>query len=286
MAFIGLVFAGIAVIIFFAILFLAFAFTLIAIIFKIQGQRRNSKKMRITGNVFLVLGILCSLPVFFIIGLIVFNFVFQDVTLPNGDVKYVLTSDVKEMKELAFSSEPNTIDELNYLLDSRHNLVFYHDVNHKSILDYGLEQGNADVVKAAINHEAIFDNPIRYDIMAYVDNSMDFYLDETFGRSITEDDIEIISLMFEKGTRTDYYNENAPYSNMLGKATYLVLSNDETITDIEIEFIQVFIDNGITHDNRLPLFEDLSINHSFSSESHLDVQKDDNYYKLMDMIGR
>jgi len=74
------------------------------------------------------------------------------------------------------------------------------------------------------------------------------------------------------------------YSNAFGMAVWGILYNDGVVTDDELEFIQVIIDNGVTHDDALILMEDLSSNYHFSDEYHSDITKDDNYYLLMEMI--
>lgn len=102
---------------------------------------------------------------------------------------------------------------------------------------------------------------------------------------MTSDDVEILELMFDTNAST-YYEDRVPmvYSNMFGKAAWAVLYNDEFVTDEEIEFMQVFINHGLSTDDSLLLFEEKP----FSLECHLDFEivKDDNYYLLMEMIGK
>lgn len=286
MAFIGMVFVGIFLLILFVIFILMLVSIITAIILKKKAKNNKSKKMKIVGNVFLVLGILFALPLIGIAGFFILNFVFEPVTLPDNTTKFVLASDISKMKELALSGDSNSIKKLDKLLDHNTNLVFYHDVNQESVLDYGLETGNLDVVKIAIKYGATFDNPIRYDRMAYVGTSMHYYLRSIGHRSITKDDIEILKLMFENDAQPDIKGESTLYSNVFGMAIWTILYNDETVTDIELEFIQVFIDNEISCDNAIVLYEDLSSNWHFSEDFHADVKKDDNYIKIMDIIGR
>ena len=98
----------------------------------------------------------------------------------------------------------------------------------------------------------------------------------------SRDDIEIITLLFENGADTSYKFRNKVdlYSNPFGMAVWGILYNDSVVTDDELEFIQVIIDNGITHDNKLVLREELR---TYDDNPHY-VKKDDNYYLLMEMI--
>ena len=287
MAFMGMVFAGVAVVIFIVILLFMIAFLITAIILKTIGKRKDSRPMRIAGNVFLVLGIINAIPVVLIIGSIIFNSLFTKVSLPNGKEAYVSSKDISIMRELAVTDSNGAMDELDELISESPNLVYYLDANLESVLDYGLENGNSEVVEIALNNGAIFDDPQRYDHMAYVHNSMDYYLDELISREITEDDVRIIKLMFENGTSTNYNNSHySVYSNLFGKAVWAVLYNDEAVTDTEIEFIQVFMNNGLSSDDNLLLYDEKPNNIFFSSEYHADVLRDDNYSRIMTIIGR
>lgn len=287
MAFMGMVFGVVAIVIFIVILLFMIAFLITATILKTIGKIKDSRPMRIAGNVFLVLGIINAIPVVLIIGSIIFDSFFTKVSLPDGKEAYVSLKDISIMQELAVTDSDDAMDELDELLSESPNLVYYLDANVESVLDYGLENGNSEVVEIALNNGAIYDDPQRYDRMAYVHNSMDYYLDELISREITEDDVRIIELMFENGASTNYKNSYySVYSNLFGKAVWAVLYNDEAVTDTEIEFIQVFINNDLKSDNGLLLYEEKPNNVLFSSEYHADVLRDDNYNRIMTILGR
>lgn len=286
MGFMGIMFGVIAIIIFLTIIIFMIVFAIVAVILKIYGKKKDNRILRIIGNVCLILSVLSAIPVVLVIAYVIFTSAFDKVSLPNGSTAYVSVRDVTKMRKLAENGSDEAIAQLNRLLNRSENLVYYHDINRKSILDYGLESGNAGVVYTAINHGVLLDNPERYAHMSYVDNSMEFYIKNIIGRGVTNDDIEIIKLLFEQGASTEYKKDSELYSNMLGIATWSVLYNDERVTNTEIEFIQVFIDNGITTDRQLILWEDVPGNYYFSSEFHGNVVRDDNYYVLMETIGR
>lgn len=90
--------------------------------------------------------------------------------------------------------------------------------------------------------------------------------------------IMIVKFMFENNASTELEVRLA-YSNMLGKAVWAVLYNDEAVTDIELDFIQIFIDNGLSLSKEFKLKEEVP-------SSNANVTRNGNYYKLMDIIGR
>lgn len=286
MAFMGMVFGTIFIILLMIHIFLMLTFFVLTAVLKIVGRKKENKKIKIAGNVFLVLGIVFAVPIIVMIIHIAFNTIFTAVTLPDGKTKYVLTRNISAMNSYVESPDEKSLNALEKLLDKNSSLVFYHDVNRESILDDGLKTGNADIVRIALEHGAIFDNPQRYENKAYVANSMDCYLEDCIGRSITEDDIDIVKIMFENNVSTELKIGSGGYSNIFGKAVWAVLYNDEAVTDIELEFIRLFVDNGLSSDTELLLMEEVPNNYYFGSEYNTNVTRNSKYDQLMDIIGK
>ena len=287
MAFIAMVFASIFVFLLIALAFLMLIFVVLAIVFKIVGKTKGNRKLKTAGNVFLVLGTVFAAPIIALTAYAVFNAAYTEVTLPDGETKYVLRQHISEMDSYINNPDESSLSALEKLLEKDSSLVFYHDINHYSVLDNGIKIGNADIVRIALAHGAIFDDPERYDHMAYVSSSMDDYLSWCSTRSITEDDIEILELMFENNASTELKQKYQwGYSNAFGKAIWAVLYNDEAVTDTELEFIQIFTDNGLSSDMELMLVEEAPSNYSFNSKYYADKVKDSNYYRLMELMGR
>lgn len=286
MAFIGLVFIGIFIVLLIIDLFLMRKFFTLAAGFKIAGREKQNKKKKIAGNVFLALGILFAMPFVAISISLVFHACFTAVTLPDGETKYVSKRDVIVMRLYVTYPSENSINALEKLLDNNSSLI-YHYVNRESILDKGLQIGNSDIVRIALEHGAIFDNPEKYEHRAYVASSMEDYLGDCSGRAITEDDIEIVEMMFENNASTALKNPriDSIYSNVFGKAVWVVLYNDESVTDTELDFLQVFIDHGFSSDRWLLLAEEAPVGYSFSDE-YYEKTKDSNYDRLMEIIGK
>ncbi len=287
MAFIGMVIAGIAVIIFIVILIIMLVLLVTAITLKIVGKNKNIKKMRTAGNVLLIIGIIFAVPVVLITGLLAFNSMYEQVTLPDESQKYILIQNITKMRELAEEGTDRSIEELDRLLEKEPDLVYYLDVNKKGVIDFGLEQGNAKLVETALAHGAEFDDPHRYENMAYFHNSMEYFIGSLSDRKITQDDVRIVELMFENNASTAY--KDTPYqvySSLFGKAVWAVLYNDGEVTDTELEFIQVFIDNGLGSDENLLLYDEKPSNVYFSGKYYDNVKQDENYSALMKIIGK
>lgn len=289
MAFISMVFGGAAIILLVVLAFLALVFFTVAIILKVIGKHKDKKGLRITGNVFLAFGILNIVPVLLVVFFIIFNLTFTSVTRPDGSKAYVSSSKVNEMNNLIAENSDNSIDELEQLLSDNPNLVYYLDANLDGVLEKGWKTGNARIVEIALENGAVFDNPQKYEHMAHAHGSIEDYLSYLLERSLTDDDVRIIELMFENNASTDTrrtYNGEGVYSNLFGEAVWNLLYNDETVTDTELAFLQVFIDNGLSSDDYILLHWDIPSNYHFSPDIHFDVLKDDNYHEVMTIIGR
>ena len=212
---------------------------------------------------------------------------YEQITLPDESQKYILIQNITKMRELAEEGTEGSIEELDRLLEKEPDLVYYLDVNKKGVIDFGLEQGNAKLVETALAHGAEFDDPHRYEHMAYFHNSMEYFIGSLSDRKITQDDVRIIELMFENNASTAY--EDTPYqvySNLFGEVVWAILYNDGEVTDTELEFIQVFIDNGLDSDENLLLYDEKPSNVYFSGKYYDNVKQDENYRTLMKIIGK
>ncbi len=288
--FMALIFAAVVfVIMLIGYIVLTLVFFITTAVLKTAGKKEKSKELKIAGNVFLVPGILLSIPLIAAVIFISFHVVFAKVTLPGGETEYVRRRNLSKMDSYLENPDANSLHAMEELLDKDSNLVFYHDMGGKSVLDDGLEIGNADVVRIVLEHGAIFDNPERYVNMEYLTyaNSMDYYVDSCIGRVITDDDVEIVKTMFANNVSTEIEEHRIYYSNMFGKAVWTVLyNNDEMVTDTELEWIQIFIDNGLFSDTRLLLMEELSTGYRREPKYHSNVTKNSNYNQLMDILGK
>lgn len=280
MAFIGIV----GMVISFLSAGLGLVFVLVGVILSSVGKRKSRRVMKIVGRVLWIIGLAMEVPVIILIGLCFFKLNNRSITLPSGGTTWVAVSDVDKMWELV-EADGADINELMKLLDENPNLIYYRDANRQNLIDFGLANGNYAVVQLALERGLIFDDPDRYEHTSYVGNSMEEYLEKAIEREITEDDVEIVKLMFSSGVsmecsaRDDYV-----YSNLFGMAVWAVLYNDKYVTDTELDFLHIFIDNGYDSDNGLLLYEEKPSNLSFGKIAN--VVKNENYATVMRLIGR
>ncbi len=287
MAFMGMVFGVlflIILVIIFGLMLLSFG---IAIPCKIIGKSKRKKGLWITGNVFLVLGIVFTLPFIGLAAFWIWSVTFTKVTAPSGKEYTVLTRDVGRVISYLDDGSDEAMDKLESLISRKPNLVYWRDNNYKGILERGLETGNLRMVEISLDHGGMFDDPLRFEHMAYIDNSMEEYLGYLSERSVTSDDVEILRLMFSYDVELPSYDTDRGYmySNAFGAAFWAVTYNDAYVTDTELEFMDVFIDNGIDRDSGLLLYEDHPYNVVFADDFASDLVKDDNYYEIVHLAN-
>ena len=275
MGFMGMVFAGLFLIIIIVYLFLTGLYYILALVLKLVGKHKDNDKLRKAGTVFLVLGIVFTMPLLLGGGYLAVRSSFWEVTLPDGKTAYVSSKTVGEMQRYAEYPDDAALDALDVLLTRHQELVYYHDNNRAGLLDWGIEAGNAELVQLALAHGALPDNPERYGHMSYVSGSLDSFLDVCNGRSVTEDDIAIARMLFGKNAVRTVKNQGGAYSNLYGKAVWAVLYNDQAVTDTELALLQLFAEQGISSDPELDC----------SSLSDNPAARDANYDKLMRTIG-
>lgn len=288
MAFMGMVLGAIAIVIILCIAGLVLTFFTVAVILKIIGKAKDSKKTKRAGTVFIVLGSIFAVPLVLIGGYVCFVTAFVKVNLPNGGTTYELAANYNKVFTCARNGDDESLEELEKLLKRHPNLVYIRDNNLDSILEYGIHNGNSRMVRLALDYGAKFDDPVIYDHMAYEKTSMEDYINRLSERQITQDDVEIIGMMFEENASTNLYSPHGLppyYSNIFGKAVWTVLYNDGEngleVTDTELEFIQVFIDNGEDSDYNLMFVEDVPDNYLFPDSYYGPMKRDENYNELV-----
>ena len=287
MAFMGMVFGAlflIILIIVFGLMLLSFG---VAIPCKIIGKAKQKKGLRITGNVFLTLGIVFLLPFVGLAAFWIWSVTFTKVTASNGEEYNVLTRDVGLVISYLDDGSDEAMDDLEALISRKPNLVYWRDNNYRGILERGLQTGNLRMVEISLDHGGMFDDPVRFEHMAYIDSSMEEYMGYLSERSVTSDDVEILKLLFSYDVDMPSYDTDRGYmySNAFGAAFWAVTYNDAYVTDTELEFMDVFIDNGIDRDSGLLLYEDHPYNVVFADDFASDLVKDDNYYEIVHLAN-
>ncbi|MCD7724048.1 MAG: hypothetical protein LUI12_00595 [Clostridiales bacterium] len=279
MAFIGIVILGIILLVLGIGIFLSIVFFILAI-----GRKVRKRK---ASGAFMILGILCMSPAILCVALYSLIQMISTVTLYDGSKAVISSKKELEFYELikkdtVTDSDLEAIEEL--LLDTP-NLIYCLDANLNGMIDFGLSKGDYDLVEMALKYGAVFDDARKYEHTG-TNNSMEFYLDEMIGRTLTSGDIDILNRMFENNAAMEFGGKGYYYSNYFGMACWNVLYNDETVTDAELEFVKVFLNNGFYNDEGFVLCEDIPDNHYFGDNYHFDVIKDANYYELVSLITR
>ncbi|MCM1333743.1 MAG: hypothetical protein NC084_07170 [Bacteroides sp.] len=279
-----MVFAGAFLVIAVIHAIVTFIVFVVTLILKILARTKKDRRLKIAGNVFLVIWIVFVSPFVALIGYSGFHAVFAEVTLPDGETtKYVSRGDVSRMESYINDPDEEPLRALEELLDQKSDLVFYRDVNREGILDEGIKTANAEIVRIALEHGAVFDDPVRFRRRSYEKGSMDDLIGQWRVRSVSEGDVEILKMMFERNATTEIKTQMDCYSTAFGEAVWAILYNDEAVTDLELELIQIFIDHNAASDGKLIVWEDVPSNYGVDSDK---VARDKNYRRLIDLIGR
>ena len=284
-----MVFGAIFIVILLTVLGIVGMCLVIGIICKIVGKIKDSKGARIAGTVFLIIALVLIAPVIALFAYGYFKTAFVEVNMPDGSTERVYVKTVNRFRDNLIgyidTGDEEYFENLESMIDDDEALLYYRDNNYRSILEYGLDAGNAEIVEYALDRGSEADSKERFEIMAYVECTWDEYLNMVATRPVTEGDVRIAQMLFDENCDTSFDTGVPYYSNIFGKATWAVLYNDDTVTDTEIEFLQVFIDNGWDSDPCVMPVYDAPSNYYFGPDTHEDVARDDNYYYVLDVAG-
>ncbi|MCR5592843.1 MAG: hypothetical protein K6F79_03700 [Saccharofermentans sp.] len=290
MAFMGMIFGALFIVILVTIICVVGVCLLIGIICKIVGKVKDIKGARIAGTVFFIIALVVIVPVIALFAWGYFKTAFTEVHMPDGSTEKVYYKTVNRFRDNLIgyidTGDEEFFTNLGSMIDDDEALLYYRDNNHRSILEYGMDAGNAELVEFALERGAEVDSPERFEYMAYVECTWDEYLDMVAARPVTEGDVRIAQMFFDADAETKFDTGVPYYSNIFGKAAWAILYNDDTVTDTEMEFLQVIIDNGFDHDACLMPVYDAPSNYYFGPETHQDVARDDNYYEVWELAGK
>lgn len=290
MAFMGMVFGALFIAILVTVITIVGVCLLLGIIFKIVGKTKNSKGARIAGTVFFIIALVTIAPVIALFTWGYFKTAFTEVYMPDGSTEKVYYKTVNRFRDNLIgyidTGDEELFTNLGSMIDDDEALLYYRDNNHRSILEYGMDAGNAEIVEFALERGSEVDSPERFEFMAYVECTWDEYLDMVAARPVTEGDVRIAQMLFDADAETEFDTGVPYYSNIFGKAAWAILYNDDTVTDTEMEFLQVIIDNGFDHDACLMPVYDAPSNYYFGPETHQDVARTDNYYEVWELAGK
>ena len=207
MAFAGMVIAAIFIVI-------AIVVFIIALIELIVGIILMRKKKKVPA---IILFVLAAIPV--IITVVGLSMYYYDQNHPefetyDGSVVTLNMSDVNKMMDLLRKDD---MDGLNKLLDKKPDLIYYQDINHRTLLEYGVQSCNVRIMEIAYDHGARFDAPTVFSGLIY-DNSLEAFANDNYWLFLysRDDDFEPA---FEKGVVTDDMIEAAKFAVEHGAST-------------------------------------------------------------------
>lgn len=153
----------------------------------------------------------------------------KTVSTPSGEA-VIKPSWIKKYENCI---ETHNIEELRKLVDKHPDLVYYYDQNYVMLLDYGLYNCDIAIMRIALDHGAVFDEPLRYDHMVFY-SSLDSFFSEL-----------------------DYpdWEKNSEELTVKGEAS-----------DKMIEAVKFAIDNGaklkweVNHEDQCDNFYDIAVN--------------------------
>ena len=236
MAFIGMVFAGAFFLILAVIGFIGLVMLIIGIVVR--------KKTKIGSNILLVLG---SIGIILPIGVTVYLFAPKTQVFETeiGTVR-IRPGWISQYDE--YLKENNT-DKLQSLLDKHPEMIYYYDINRTTLLIYGHEHLNVEIMQIAIDHGAKFDDPYIYDHKIY-ENSFDSFFDAHWGKDglpsagvTTDEVIDTVRFMIDNGASLKFTTKPEGTSqNFYERAEHWIMI-DGVMSEKDMELLTLIENN-------------------------------------------
>ena len=205
----------------FAGMFLAAIFIIIAIIVfiiaiaeLIVGLILLHKKKKVPGIILIVLAAIPVIAAAIGISVYAFKTNHPEFETYDGSMVTVNMRYVRKMQQLLREDD---IDGLGELLDKHPELIYYQDINHTTILEYGVKSCDVRIMETAYDHGARFDTPTVFDGLVY-DYSLQHFADDHYWNFIYSYD-EDFEPRFVMGDATDEMIEAAKFAVDHGAAT-------------------------------------------------------------------
>ena len=210
----------------------------------------------------------------------------RKVNTPGGSA-HVSADTADRALDLAEDNSPEAAAELKKILDKDPDLIYY-KVLGRSVAGNALEYGNFEAVTIVTEHG--FDWT-KEDF--FTDGSLVFFLRKACERKITEDDVKIMDLLFERGADTALVKKTEGYSGLFGMTAWTVLYNreyDYKISDAELGLIKSVASHAEASDpyfrfageEPYPKVKDAL----YTTDAPGPVEEDQNYKDLLRLLGR
>ena len=209
MAFAGLMFVWIILFILGAIIFIGLLLLVIGIVLKVKKRNKSAAVLFVLSG--LMLG-----SVLILVLLVVMPKP-KTIDIPNGRA-ILRPSWIATYKRCLEKSDK---EKLKKLVDRHPEMIYYYDANRVMLLDYGLYNCDIEIMQIALDHGAVFDEPLRYEHMIFF-SSLDSFFSEldypdwkretdelTVEGETTDKMIEAVAFAIENGAQLKWevYNE-------------------------------------------------------------------------------
>lgn len=240
MAFMGMVFAAGVIL----ILIIINVITVIELVIGILLYMTNHKK---SGT---VLFILSGIPIVAaLIAIVFFIYIIRYPQYESDHGKVTLNKSWIE-KEKKLLKEHNN-EGLTKLLNKHPDLIWYIDINHVNLLEYGLFNCDVELMQIAYDRGLRFDDPRVYDHMIYACTLDGFYTHlgypstieeqvENYPPGVTTDEIiEALRFAIEHGAQTEWgHNGTSSETSIYSRAEYWV-NTDGVMSEKDCELLSM-----------------------------------------------
>ncbi|MCR5012672.1 MAG: hypothetical protein K6A72_10035 [Lachnospiraceae bacterium] len=238
MAFMALMIAGVALLILGIFVFIGIVLIIIGIVLRTHDHKVASNILFVVGGLMIV-----SVAV---LAILVFNQP-KEVETPAGTAS---------LKKSWISTYEKSLDEhdlkkLKKLIDKHPEMIYYYDVNHIMLLDYGLYNCDVDIMQIAVDAGAEFDEPLMYDHKNFY-CSLDSFFDEldypawnrdegerTKEGETTEEMIEAVRFAIDHGAMLEWKTNNNYADADFETKVVRWINLDGTVSELDEELLDM-----------------------------------------------
>lgn len=249
MAFAGLIW-GSAIFIVIIIIYAMLGLSLL--IFTILGFVFRKKHSVASIIMFSVAGVSLAVIVFLTVGYDTSPKSITEYTQDGSKVE-IQTEDWSKMNSAFKSYNPQTIINL---LNEKSERIYFYDYYGVNVIDYGLFNMNVDIMKCALEHGAVFDDPVTaHKKRVYQYASLDafyrelYYPDATNSPwyeegAVTDEMIEAVRFALENGAMVDFHESyrtpaDSSSSQNFYEQTWIWVNSDNELSDKDWELLDL-----------------------------------------------
>lgn len=243
MAFAGMMIVGIILLLLCMLVIAGISMLIIGIVLRVKKHKKSS------GILFVISGIMLGMVL--VIVLLAVMPKSEKVPTPAGDV-VIRPSWIEKYEECL---KTHNIDELKTLVDKHPDMIYYYDVNHVMLLDYGLANCDVDIMQIAIDKGARFDDPLRYDHMVFYSSFDAFFSELNYPEwekspeelivsgETTDEMIQAVAFAIEHGAQLKWeVNHDDEMDNLFDKAANWV-ALDGVVSEKDEAFLKMIAES-------------------------------------------